>query len=104
MIRYKGSGQLLEENPAEGILHSHRRVFVQFGCFGQECQIILAGMVFVIGDFAVHRPEIDVDIEEVHIYGHLNTFLFQVFRLIDFLKYYDFAVSHAPRYGITWDL
>ena len=66
-------------------------------------------MVFVVCHFSVHRPVIDVDVEEVHIYRHLNALTFDIFIFI-YLVYNDnlsvsdrshlivLTYTHAVRY------
>ena len=51
-------------------------------------------MVLIVSDHAAERPEVTVDIKEVHINGYLNTFSFQVFFFINLIHDYDFPVCY----------
>ena len=51
-------------------------------------------MVFVVGHFSADWPEVDMDVEEIHIYGHLHALPFHVFRLIDLLDHAYLSVSN----------
>ena len=61
--------------------------------FGQEGEEVFSRVIFVVGDLACHRPEIGVDIEEIHVDGHLNPVLLEIFPFIRSLHDNDLAVS-----------
>ena len=50
-------------------------------------------MVFVVGDFPVHRPEVGMDIEEIHVNRHLDPVILEIFLFIDPVNNHDLAVS-----------
>ena len=85
-------GDLLEEHVAVGIADGHRRMLVQFGRLRMVGDQILPGMILVVLDFPVQGPVIGVDIEEIHIDGHLHALLLEVLGLKHLFHDDDFSV------------
>ena len=63
-------------------------------------------MIFIIRDFAGHRPEVGVDIKEVHIDRYLDTVLLEILSLISPLYDHDFTISHRGHKSLItfWDI
>ena len=62
---------------------------------GEEGQMIVSLVVPVIGNDAVHRPEIRMHVEEIHEYGNLYAFGIEVFLLESLPDYHNFTVSNC---------
>ena len=109
MIHYNNlkimvTGDLLEEDFAVAVADCGRGMLVQFGRLGMERQEIMAGVVFIVTDLAGHRPEIGVDIEEIHVNGDLHAFPLQVLFLIGLLHNDDLTVRDGGYHGLASDL
>ena len=57
-------------------------MLILVGRFGLEGQQVLARMIFGIGDGSGHRPEIGVEIPEIHIDGDLDGLGLEILGLI----------------------
>ena len=79
-------------------------MFVKFGCFGKKSQKIFPGMIFIVGDFSGDGPEVDMDIEKIHVNGYLDAFTFYIFVFIDFFYDYHLSVSDGSDSLFAGDL
>ena len=52
-------------------------------------------MILIVGNFSAYRPEIAMDIEEIHIDGDLNTLLFQILLFKGLFKDYYLPVGNT---------
>ena len=84
----------LEEDFSVLVLEAAGGMLVQFGGLGMEGQQVLPRMVLVVSHLPVHRPEVAVDVEKVHIHGNLNAIPLQVFLLEHFLEDDHLSVRH----------
>lgn len=66
-----------------------------------ERQQISSGMAFEICHKSRQRIEIDMDIEEIHIYRDFQHFFLEILRFIDFLYDYDFAIGGRSDYALS---
>ena len=76
-------------------------MLVQFRRLGMEGQQVLARVVLVVGHLAVHRPEIAMDVEEVHIDGNLDAIPLEILLLEHFLHDHDLAVGHGGNHPVV---
>ena len=79
-------------------------MLVVFRGLGPEREHMCAGMVLVVGDGAVHRPEVGVDIEEVHIDGYLDALSLEVLVFHHPVDDDDLSVRHGADCRAVADL
>ena len=68
-------------------------MLVELGRLRVEGKEVLAGMVLVVNDLAVHRPEVAVDVEEVHVHRNLDAVTLQELLFEDLFRNDDLSVG-----------